>query len=156
MNDDLISRSALIENFESRLALCNEWIEKAKDKETKIRADATKHFICEVIMTIDNAQPVNKKPFVSVTFDKDELDQIVEERVIEPIKNGELVIKKERPRGEWDYEKVAFYGVCSNCGVTVTSNLADMFLYEEIREFPHAINFCPNCGADMRKEAPDV
>ena len=57
---------------------------------------------------------------------------------------------EERPRGEWDYEKVAFYGVCSNCGVTVTSNLADMFLYEEIREFPHAINFCPNCGAYMR------
>lgn len=58
MSDDIISRSALKEDFESRLALCNEWIEKAKDKETKIRADATKHFICEVIMTIDNAQTV--------------------------------------------------------------------------------------------------
>jgi hypothetical protein len=57
---------------------------------------------------------------------------------------------KERPKGEWDYEKVAFYGVCSNCGVAVTSNKAEMFLYEEMREFPHNINFCPNCGADMR------
>jgi hypothetical protein len=55
-----------------------------------------------------------------------------------------------RPQGEWDYEKVAFYGVCSNCGVAVTSNKAEMFLYEEMREFPHNINFCPNCGADMR------
>ena len=58
MNNDLISRSALKEDFKSRLARCNEWIEKAKDKETKIRADATKHFICEVIMTIDNAPTI--------------------------------------------------------------------------------------------------
>ena len=35
MNNDLISRSALKEDFKSRLADCNEWIEKAKDKETK-------------------------------------------------------------------------------------------------------------------------
>lgn len=38
---------------------------------------------------------------------KDEFDlaikavRIVEERVIEPIKNGELVIKEERTQGEW-------------------------------------------------------
>ena len=55
MNNDLISREALKEDFKSRLAFCNEWIEKAKDKETKIRASAVKAFIGEVIMTIDNA-----------------------------------------------------------------------------------------------------
>ena len=49
---------------------------------------------------IDNAPTVNTKSFANVTFDKEELNRIVEERVIEPIKNGELVIKKERPRGE--------------------------------------------------------
>ena len=60
MNDnDLISREALREDFKSRLALCNEWIEKAKDKETKIRASAVKAFIGEVIMTIGNAPAVN-------------------------------------------------------------------------------------------------
>lgn len=49
---------ALKEDFKSRLALCNEWIEKAKDKETKIRASVVKAFIAEVIMTIDNAPTV--------------------------------------------------------------------------------------------------
>lgn len=59
MNNDLISREALKEDFKSRLALCNEWIEKAKDKETKIRASAVKAFIGDVIMTIDNVPAVN-------------------------------------------------------------------------------------------------
>lgn len=58
MKNDLISRKELKKDFKSRLALCNEWIEKAKDKETKIRASAVKAFIGEVIMTIDNAPTV--------------------------------------------------------------------------------------------------
>lgn len=58
MNNDLISREALKKDFEERNKACDKWIAKAKDKETKIRAEATKHFICEVIMTIDNAPTV--------------------------------------------------------------------------------------------------
>lgn len=50
---------ALKEDFKSRLADCDKWIEKAKDKETKIRASTVKAFICEVIMTIDNAPTVS-------------------------------------------------------------------------------------------------
>lgn len=49
---------------------------------------------------IDNAPAVDVKPFANVTFNKDELEQIVKDKVIEPIKNGELVIKKESSRGE--------------------------------------------------------
>lgn len=60
-NSDLISREALKEDMKSRLSACNEWIEKAKDKETKIRASAVKAFIAEVIMTIDNAPTVEPK-----------------------------------------------------------------------------------------------
>lgn len=33
---DLISREALKEDFKSRLAKCDKWIAKAKDKETMI------------------------------------------------------------------------------------------------------------------------
>ena len=79
----------------------------------------------------DNAPTVDIKPFASFSFDKDELNRIVEERVIEPIKNGELVVKtEERPQGEiikelWNcrnelclrcgkYEK-AYCGACDDC-----------------------------------------
>ena len=62
MNNDLISRNALKKDFKERLAKCDEWIEKAKDKETRIRASTVKAFIAEVIMTIDNA------PTVTPTF----------------------------------------------------------------------------------------
>ena len=55
---DLISRNALKKDFKERLAKCDEWIEKAKDKETRIRASTVKAFIAEVIMTIDNAPTV--------------------------------------------------------------------------------------------------
>ena len=55
----LIDANALKEDFKTRLADCNEWIGKAKNKETKIRASAIKAFIIEVIMTIDNAPTVN-------------------------------------------------------------------------------------------------
>ena len=125
MNNDLISRSTLKENMKSRLSACNEWIEKAKDKETKIRASAVKAFIAEVIMTIDNA------PTVTPTFGlfRDMLCSDCE----------------KRPQGEWyktgqsfiNPNKFRNYG-CSNCFYE---------LDEHIRIKP---NFCPNCGADMR------
>ena len=67
MNNDLISRSALIEDYKSRLADCNDWIENAKDKETKIRASAVKTFIAEVILTINNA-PTVKYPFYAEAY----------------------------------------------------------------------------------------
>lgn len=55
----------------------------------------------ELEAIIDAAPTINIKPFANVTFDKDELEQIVRDRVIEPIKNGELVVKEERPQGKW-------------------------------------------------------
>ena len=61
--NDLISREALKKDFEERNKACDKWIANAKDEETKIRADATKNFICEVIMTINNTPSVEpEKP----------------------------------------------------------------------------------------------
>ena len=65
-------------------------------------------------------------------------------------------IKQKRPQGEWDREKIAFYGVCTECGAPVASNLADIFLYGEIGKCPYNTNFCPNCGADMREAENDI
>ena len=69
---DLISRNALKKDFKERLAKCDEWIEKAKDKETKIRASTVKAFIAEVIMTIDNAPTVEaERPSGTDCIDED-------------------------------------------------------------------------------------
>lgn len=102
--------------------------------------------LSEVIEMLDNAPAVDIKPFANVTFDKDELEQIVRDKVIEPIKNGELVLKteevktEERPHGEWlDIYSSHIAYKCSCCGVQMP--ITDLF------------NYCPNCGAYMRKEA---
>jgi hypothetical protein len=100
----------------------------------------------DIIGMVNNAPTVSIKPFMVVKFDKDELNRIVDERVIEPIKNGELVVKREEgPKGEWIptvidtgfFERsVCKEWKCSNCGEVVNI------------KYP----FC-HCGADMRKEA---
>lgn len=52
---------------------------------------------------------------------------------------------EERPHGEWiirrDKRGAHIYSVCSKCNVPYLDN-----------DFP---NFCPNCGADMRKEGDE-
>lgn len=88
---------------------------------------------------IDNAPTVERKPFATVTFDKDELERIVDERVIEPIKNGELVIKEERPTGHWIIEE---------CSLGKTYYCSECYAHQEV-----CFDFCPYCGAEMRKEA---
>lgn len=119
----LIDADALKENFESRLALCYKWVEKAKDEETKIRADATKHFICEVIMSIDNA------PKVEPTF-----------REVVAYECGQKSV--ERPQGEWIKHIDDLY--------PEDSTEECPFCHEEQRLVGNDDNFCPNCGADMR------
>lgn len=94
---------------------------------------------------IANAPTVERKPFATVTFDKDELERIVDERVIEPIKNGELVIKGERPTGHWIKvsDCYCWHWECENCHRRPSRTSTG---YDDLS------NFCPNCGADMRKE----
>ena len=126
MNDDLISREALKEQAET-VTLWNGDVRRFVSYET-----------------IDNAPTVNIKPFASVTFDKDELEQIVRDRVIEPIKNGELVLKtEERPQGEW------IVGEYMDCHSDILPKYTCPFCGEVVyRKY----DFC-HCGADMSKEA---
>ena len=125
MNDDLISREALKKSM--RKSMNERYISWTK---TITVADIATLIFDE----IEYAPTVDIKPFASFSFDKDELNRIVEERVIEPIKNGELVVKtEERPQGEWQLHGMIYY--CSECG-------------HECGE--SGDNFCGNCGADMR------
>ena len=52
--------------------------------------------------------------------------------------------KKYAPKGVWIDNKIAFYHVCPFCNVAVREDTSRMFLTDGI------LNFCPNCGADMR------
>ena len=120
MDNDLISREALKE--------------------------ATKSFTdCDgfnpVWQIIDNVPTVEPKKVLvaNVTFDKDQLEQLVRDRVIEPIKNGELVLQTdERPHGEWIVDKLTRDVICSNCRQSRRDTRTTH------------IFFCNHCGADMR------
>lgn len=54
----------------------------------------------------------------------------------------ELAIKAlERPQGEWidNSEEDSYYANCSHCGYQIDTHYERGYL-----------NYCPNCGADMR------
>lgn len=128
----LIDANALRADFVDRYHKAEDWIVKAKDEEIKTRAEATRDFIGEVIMTIDNA------PTVELT--ETEVQEVLNKRCMTAVANEYLIAlhgKTERPQGEW--EKIGEIGLaykCNRCGeVNVVST-----------------NFCPNCGVDMRKE----
>lgn len=56
-------------------------------------------------------------------------------------KTVELLEKAQRPHGEWEKKPEICYDYfyCSECGYA----------------YKHAFNFCPNCGASMRKEGDE-
>ena len=49
---------------------------------------------------------------------------------------------EKRPHGKWIYKQIHDYDYweCSNCGELCTEGT------------PKTMNFCPNCGADMRSD----
>ena len=92
----------------------------------------------ELNRVIDNAPTVEPplKPICEIKFDKEQLHEIVQKKVIDKIKSGELVIQEERPKGEWITTRTMIHDgnpYCSNCDE------------ETIIRF----KFCPNCGAEM-------
>lgn len=118
---DLISREALKAEFSKRL-----WFVSSPQAEAQAIKDI-----------IDNAPTVEPEKVLvaNVTFDEDKLKDIVRTEVIEKIKSGELVIKDERPQGEWN-EIQAGMLVCPFCGA---------------RPHKDFKNFCAKCGAKMQK-----
>lgn len=128
---------ALKEDFKSRLADCNEWIEKAKDKETKIRASAIKAFIGEVIMTIDN------DPTVAVNCK--ECDGY-EAGYSAGLKDA------ERPQGKWVESHICSCGKILRMGMDVIEHKCKncgRWSIKWARTIPD--NFCSHCGAEIKK-----
>ena len=122
MNNDLISRSALKEEIIK--------LQKAEQNITPLA----------ISISFDNLKTlINNAPTIEINeITQDLIDKVnVNVGLAQPIKD-------ERPQGEWIDNKVAFYHVCSECGACVTEVLYKIFLCEG------ELNYCPNCGADMR------
>lgn len=86
----------------------------------------------------------------NVKFDKEELEKIVNERVIEKIKTGELALQDNRITGKWIQENMfdEEFGVwkCSVCGESwVTEGVG--------HPIEASYKFCPNCGVRMEEPA---
>lgn len=81
-------------------------------------------------------EEVDEHCIANVMFDREELEKIVNERVIEPIKNGELVVKKVDGKwGKWVISEIR----CPNC---LEYFQTDCYSMEELKK-------CPVCGEDM-------
>ena len=85
MNNDLIRREDLMPLF----------VEKAQTMKDRHGVKLGENWLLnynDIEDVINSAPAVIIKPFANVTFDKEELNKIVEERIIEPIKRRELII----------------------------------------------------------------
>lgn len=121
------------------------------DKEKPCKKHCEKDHLCKRTFDISHAknfrlvpnvdpityEEVDEHVIANVTFDREQLMEIVDERVIKPIKNGELVVKKEDDKwGEWIITEIQ----CPNC---LEYFQTDCYSMEELKE-------CPCCGAEMR------
>ena len=129
----LIDADALKEDFKARLEKAKNWKENAlnnSDDELVIRATATIDFICEVIMTINNAPTVEL--FCSYLSDGEVRQPCVE-----------APCKHERMQGEWIkiFENPFTNGyICPFCGHKI----------QVTEQFLPKVTECESCGAKMK------
>lgn len=63
-------------------------------------------------------------------------------------RNGDIQVVKH---GRWIDNRVAFHRVCSECGAVIRQDITLVYLLECMDKVGH-LNYCPNCGADMRPQ----
>lgn len=143
MNNDLISREALKKQVQELLDLAGKRVDDTPNNSPCYRMYVEQeNERARFIKLIDNAPTIEPQKVLvaNVTFDKEQLEQLVRDRVIEPIKNVELVLQTdERPHGEWQepFESNGkTYHKCNHCHIS-----SELILFD---------NFCPHCGANMK------
>lgn len=95
--------------------------------------ESMQHVFCITGEELDNAPTVEPQPFVNITFNEEKMKEFVAQAKAEILAEYKI----ERPQGEWISHADSWKKTCSNCG----------FNWKHVDEF----DFCPNCGADMRK-----
>ena len=121
-----------------------------QDISTEWLTAQTKQAFYKIIDNAPTVEPeIKKVPIANITFDEEKLKELTDE-IVERIKNGEIVLKDERPHGEWkEYGDIYSKGgvKCSICGYQTNNRLQ--------LAVGCGNNYCPNCGADMRGDAND-
>ena len=154
MNNDLISREALKKQVKELLELAVKRVVDTPNNSPCYRMYvAQENERARLIDLIDNAPTVEPKkeivPVCKVTFDKEQLQEIVDKKVAEMI---------ERPQGEWKLVSDInndINVVCPFCNKTRIFAYAHGYSIEEVKSQLQEVNDLPNysedCGADIRK-----
>lgn len=90
-----------------------------------------------ILNAIDNAPTVEYPKAITIKCDTEEDKQ----KLLSALRNArlEVYVEEERPQGEWLHPYVTDIACeCSICHVQMPT---------------YRFNFCPNCGAEMGKEA---
>lgn len=107
--------------------------------------------VIQCLSALDSALTVEPEKVCigKVTFDKDELKEIVQTHVIDKIQSGELILKEERPHGKWvsGTGAASSWLFCSHCDCVRKKEIAP-----GTTEDIYYPAFCEQCGAEMGKE----
>ena len=71
---------------------------------------------------------------------------------ISNIQSQPTITQPERKKGSWNVIQGNIV-VCSECGMLAPKSMTGCLLNRYLE--PNRTNFCPNCGADMRKREGD-
>ena len=123
---DLISREALKE-FINEVCFSKEWAKYRADKGTRGQIEC-------ILTYIENAPTVE-------AYTEEDIKQTIKENF--DIGYEMAKSKYKRPQGEW-IKFNSYYHKCDKCNRIVGFDYADP-------EHGNWFNYCPNCGADMRK-----
>lgn len=133
---DAISRAYAIELLEERFLELQK-IKKIPGNEKQEDVQFGINWCINTIREMDGA--VATTPVAVVKIDESDIKNMIQKKFDDFVKSLDPDIRR---KGKWIY---TFNGdakfLCSNCGLNVNSD---------------SINFCPQCGADMRGESNEI
>lgn len=120
--------------------ICEKWRQRAKEHH-----DRDGWYMADILLRFMKEMPSADRPhkvIAQVTLDEEKLHESVKEAVKRFKEEYEIT---DRPQGKWingHHINGVYYKRCDQC----FAEIEDSFFGESSFD----VNFCPNCGADMR------